>query len=408
MLFVDLHGTAHEIARDGLGLPNPSLASPADLTQAYSFSVSPDFKTRIGYFGIFDVRYAYSRLWLDNNRELAPDADPFDGSEQQQLRADLRMPGTLLPRLLSDIVASGMSSRVKRIQGGFRRAFGELVNEYQITRSISAIGGAGYETFGNKEIEPLNGEGAIWDLGGRWRPNPDSSLMVLYGRHDQETGVSGEIQWRFTPVSAFYAAHTDSITSAQQSFIENNFDSLLGPEGPSVGVTFDQNPTISTLKNQRDSLYRRPQDIDVGSGLPLFEVNNYMPFSRGFFRLKQSRAALYRNIGGDSIYLSAFHLERTSLINDDSPIVKTNGFTLSWSPVLSGRLIARAEAGYRVIEKSDGETSFDRQALANASGTLTYQVNPSLSASIRYDYTRRVLAPTVVTNAVSITLGKTF
>jgi uncharacterized protein (PEP-CTERM system associated) len=317
------------------------------------------------------------------------------------------MPGTLVPRLLSDIVLSGTSSRVRRIQGGFRRAFGELVNEYQVTRSISAIGGAGYESFGNKEIEPLNGEGAIWDVGARWRPNPDSSVMVLYGRHDQKTGISGEIQWRFTPVSAFYAAYTDSITSAQQSFIENNLDSLLGPEGPSVGVTFDQNPTISTLKTQ-DNLYRRPQDIDVGSGLPLFEVNNYLPFANGFFRLKQSRAALYRNIGGQAIYLSAFHLERRSLINEEAPLVKTNGVKLAWSPVLNGRLVGHAEAGYRVVEKSDGESSFGRQALVNAAASLTYQVNPTLTASIRYDYTRRVIEPTVVTNAVSIRLGKTF
>jgi hypothetical protein len=231
--------------------------------------------------------------------------------------------------------------------------------------------------------------------------------MVLYGRHDQKTGISGEIQWRFTPVSAFYAAHTDSITSAQQSFIENNLDSLLGPEGPSVGVTFDQNPTISTLKTQ-DNLYRRPQDIDVGSGLPLFEVNNYLPFANGFFRLKQSRAALYRNIGGQAMYLSAFHLERRSLINEEAPLLKTNGVTLAWSPVLNGRLVGHAEVGYRVSERSDGESSFDRRALVNAAGSLTYEVNPTLTASIRYDYSRRVLEPTVVTNAVSIRLGKTF
>jgi len=408
LLFVDLHGVIHEIDRQGLGPPNPSLVTSSHQTQTYSLSVSPDLKSRVGDFGIFDLRYVYGQLWVDKNTEATPTLGPLGGAMQQQARADLRMPGTLMNRLLIDLNLTGSTYQINKFPGTFRRASGEVINEYHITRSISAVAAGGYETLSDRPFPRLNGEGGIWDLGARWRPNADSSILILYGSHDLKTGISGEIQWRLTPVTAFFASHVESINSTQQSLIVNNLNALLNSEGPAVGTTFDQNPTIALLNNRGVGLFRQVQDIDLGSGLPLEEVNNFQPAANGFFRLKQTRAALYHAVANQSVFLAAFHLERSSLISKTEPLLKTDGIVLGWSPIINDSLLGRADIAYRQQEKSDFGLTLSRYWAVNAGASLEYQASPSLGLALRYDYIRRAEAATAVINAITLRLEKHF
>ena len=407
-LFLDLHGTAHDIDRSGLGVPNPQLLTPEEQTQTYVLSVSPVLKARVGDFGLADLRYAYSRMWVDKNTGVTATLPPLGGANEQQVHADLRMPGTMMYRLLSEVSANASAIQVNKFPGTFKRASGELINEYMLTRSISAIAAGGYETLADEGVVRLNGEGAIWDAGARWRPNADSSLMVLYGRHDLKTDIAAEFRWRFAPTTAFYAAHTDSINATQPSFVTNNLDALLGPEGPSVGITFDQNPTIAALNNTSIGLYRRPQDIGLGIGLPLDEINNFLPAANGFFRLKQSRAALFSDVAGQAISLIGFHLERTSLVGIRPPTEKSDGVVLAWSPLITDDIVGRALVGYRIQEQTDAFGELHRSQSFNVGLALNYQATPTLEAGIRYDFIDRKVPATIVINAIRLHLEKRF
>jgi uncharacterized protein (PEP-CTERM system associated) len=410
-LFLDLHGVAHEIDRQGLGIPNPSLLSSAESTQVYVLDASPDIKTRVGDIGFADLRYAYNRLWVTKNTETPASLARLTGGTLEQLRSDLKAPGTMMPRLLSDLALSARSNVVEKLPGTFDRASGELINEYQFTPSISAIAGGGYETLSDSHFALLNGRGGTWDTGLRWRPNADSSVLLLYGRHDLKTDFAGEVRYLFGPTSGVYAAYTDSINSTQERFIGHNQGALLGPEGPSVGVTFDQNPTISILNDSSVGLYRRAQLIDYGLGLPVEEVNNFLPATNGIFRIKEARGALYTDVATQSLTLLAFHVERTSLTGLNPPILKADGVSLAWSPALPAGLFGRAEIGYHVTERSDGVSDFGRETAANFALSLNYNITETLEGGIRYDYIRKILVsePTaVVTNAVTVRLVKRF
>src|SRR5262249_15023669 len=121
------------------------------------------------------------------------------------------------------------------------------------------------------------------------------------------------------------------------------------------------------------------------------EVNNFLPATNGIFRIRQARAALYTDVASQALTFLAFHVERTSLTGLRPPILKADGVSLAWSPALPAGLFARAEIGYRVIERSDGISDFGRETAANFALSLNYNLTETLEAGIRYDYIRKIL-----------------
>ncbi len=405
-LYLDVHGKADEIVRGQVQTTNPLLLDSSNTSQIYLLTVSPDAKSRVGDIGILDVRYAFNEFWRDRNTGaiVIPGAviNPLGGTTQNEAHGDFRMQGTLAAPLMSDLTGYASDTSTTRF-GTLKKAFSEFINEYQFTRGISGIAGGGYEWLADERFATLTGQGPTFDAGFRLKPNVDSSILLLYGRHDLKTGVSGEIQWVLTPNTTFYGAYTNSISSTQQGLISSNASSRVGPGGPSSGVDFSQNPAIGTLN---DPSYAPDYggDINANSGLPLSDMNFFGAGQNGFFRTKVARATLYSDLDIYTVSIRAYHIELTSLTGSLPAYRQLNGAIASVSTLVSGDVSTTLETGY----VSPG---LDRAKLLTAAAIANYRINQTLRATLRYDFNRR-LAGTAgngfTANSVTIRLMKTF
>ena len=277
LFYFNMAANAHDIVRDGSGAPNPALLTNSQATQIYTLSAMPTMQTRVGTVGFLSARYSYSELWRDGN--TGPIATPsgnlaaFSGATSQQAQAQFQMPGAFDARMLNEFAVRASETLSGKI-GTLRKAGGDFITEYQLTRSLSAIGDAGYESISAPNVPPANGQGPTWNIGGRWRPNIDSSFLLLYGRHDLKTDASGEIAWRITPLTSFYASYTNSLTSSQRTLLGNNEATQLGDDGPSLGVTFEDDPVIAILGDTNLTGDLSGQNGGSGGAFPFLEGDN--------------------------------------------------------------------------------------------------------------------------------------
>jgi uncharacterized protein (PEP-CTERM system associated) len=410
LLFVDLSANAHELARLGNGIPNPALLSNSDSSQLYTASVSPHFRDRVGEIGFFDARYSYSRLWVQRNTGPVDLAGftiaPLSDSTLQSARAEFQMPGVIDARLLQDFSLHANSIESGSGVGRLRKAAGEFINEYQLTRSLSTIAEVGYESLSDPQVPAVNGQGVTWSGGGRWRPNIDSSILLLYGRHDLKTDIGAEVQWRLTPATTLFAAYTDSLTTSQATLLGNNQSSLPGVDGPALGVTFEDDPLIAILDDPSLGPNREQQN-GAAAGVPLLEADNFNLHQNGLFRSKLFRSTLTSDLAdGSTVTLTAFHLQRIALVGERGPAQLTNqGIRATWAPVITEDVTGRVEAGVRTDEIAHGKTY-------NLGLAANYRFSETFNGGLRYDFLVHEVGTgsqgSTYTNALTLTLRKTF
>ena len=372
-LYFDLRANTMEINRSGLGTPNPNLATKAESTQTYAVSASPDFRTRVGDIGFADLRYSFSKIWFERNNGPAVingiAVGPLSDSTHQQMRADFNMPGTIDPRLLTDISANESYTDFSRLLGILRQYSVTMLNEYAITRQVSGIAGVGYEKLTNPRFPQLEGEGVTFDGGARWRPNPDSSIMVLYGRHDLKSDIAALVQYTYSPTTTLYGSYTDSISSTQRGLAGNNLNSGLGADGPFVGNGFGfyDNPATDQLGDT------------FGSGIPLGLANGFLSAQNDFYRLKAFRSHLRTEIDGEPITFTAFYVDSTSLTGlRQPPQVTTEGSYVSWLPYLGQDYTGLVQLGYRHERPNQGE-------IVNFAAGVNRRFG-AVFATLRYDF----------------------
>ncbi len=407
-LFLDIDGAVDNLSREGGGLQN-ALVQSGQATHSYTLAGSPYLRTNVDEVGINVLRYQIGQIWYANNTsELSlpgSNIGAITASTDQLAREDFRMPGTLIPRLLSDVsLSANETSQENSPVGTLKVSSGELINEYEITRSASLIGGAGYEYLHDQDVPVIDASGAVWDIGGRLRPNPDSSVLVDYGHHDGKSDLAGEVVWRLTSLTDIFAAYTDSLTSSQQFQIGNVLGSSLAPGGAVSGVTFEQNPLIGVLDDT--ALNDEPAEAGlVPLGIPIATSGNYSPLQNGLFRIKSFSASGRSLLIGDPIVLTLYDVEDDSLTPELAPSSSVDGVNLSWSPGLSPQLSGLALLGYSrqrgAFEASD----------YNAAVGASYRLSDTLSLNLRYDFIRQESAQGLggyLQNAVTIGLHTSF
>lgn len=408
--YIDTRVSADDVQRSGGEIQNPILQNQ-NATQVYIASISPYFSTRVSNIGFTILRYTYSEAWFNQNTApisflgtpIPTTIGPISGSTEQQARADLKMPGTLAPRLSTDLSLSASSDDTGfRATGDFQRALGELINEYQLTRSLSLIGGGGYEALKDNKFAAINGQDFIWDVGGRWQPNANSSVLLVYGHHDLKSDLGGEIQYRITPFTSFYAEYTDSIQTSQNTLIAANDATQLNPAGPVAGITYDQSPVLSTLNDASLAMAGDPDSLDVPLGLPLSDIDNFQPLQNDIYRTKLFKSVLYSDVAGTPISLVAYDVQQDSLTGQLPPETTTKGLNLNYSPTLTPQLFGLLTMGYNLV-------SIDHAHVFNTGIGARYLLSDTLSVGLRYDFILRDTHPNTggyVQNAVTFSVSK--
>jgi hypothetical protein len=383
-LFINLNGSADDAARLGGGLEN-SFAQSADNTHTYTVAASPVLAFDIRGVGDNSLSYQLARTWFTGNTGAIELPGLSVGSltpaTEQELREDFRMAGTALPRLKTNVVLSAsLDDSGNPFSGNLLRETGEVINEYEITRSTSLIGGAGYENIRDTEVSTATGQGIVWDAGVRLRPNIDSSILLVYGHHDQNSDFAGELEWRATPLIDFYARYSDSLGTGQQSLIGNTAGSLLGPEGAVADVTYDQSPVVGVLDEQ--TLSSQPgEDASLAAlGIPLGISDSYSPLQSGLLRIKTLSGSAQYSAGDGPVVLTAYDVQDISLTPLEVPSSTSEGANISWSPPLTEQLTGVATANYsHVLGGAPGD-------IYGAGVGLNYLATASWSLSLRYDF----------------------
>jgi hypothetical protein len=412
-LYFSINGLMDDLSREGGGLQN-ALAQMATTTKTYSVDASPYLYTQAGDFAVNVLRYQIGQVWFDDNTGAIEtpgvDIGPITSSTDQNAREDFRMAGTLLPRLSSDVSLSRMENDSGALgSGDYTNLDGELINEYEVTRYASAILGAGYEQLHDSDSPEIDGEDAIWDIGTRLRPNPDSYVLLTYGRHDLKSDFAGELWWQLTDLSNVYAAYTDSISDSQQSVTGNDSVSQVGPDGASAGVNFNQSTLIGTLDDP--TLNAGPGEAGGSPlGVPLTDINNALPLQNGLFRNKSFRSTARTTIDDNSLSLTVYYLQSTQLTPTGSfnsqvgQMDTTAGGIFSWSRAFAPDLSGFMSAGYNHSNQGDAD-------IYNGTLGLTQILSQSLSVVLRYDFIYRDAHPSTsgyLQNVITIGLHKTF
>jgi len=394
---VDLFGNATELDRLGVGVANNALLTNSETTQVYSLGVTPDVKSRVGQLGFIDLNYYYNQMWTDRN--TGPIVTPFgvvgalDGSKRQQVQASFQMPGTLDARLQTVLSVDG-SEMTTGTLGTFRRASASMSNEYQLIRSFSLIGVGGWETLSDKQIPFLNGRGPIWDAGGRWEPNVDSSILVLYGRSELSDHFSADAEWQITPLTSFDARYTDGIGNTQSSLLAG-----LGGLGLGFGTGFGNFP-IPPIINMPSGPIMPPPGL-VGVPLLNFPPNG-LTQQNNVYRTKMLTAGLSTMIDTHPIRLSLIRTMRTSLTNIGPREDSSTAIYLSTSEPLTPDITANARLGFATNSVSNADTY-------NLGVNANYHFTPTLDGSLGYDFIFRdaaIKALSFTSNAITLRLRK--
>lgn len=387
-LFLNINGSADDVSRTGGGVQN-ALAQTAQDTHSYDLSASPTLVNQFGDIGTNILTYQVGKVWFNNNTApiILPglDVGPISSAFNQSAQETFRMPGTILARLLTDISLRASENDSGLLGSGrYTNLNGEVINEYEITRSIGLIGGVGYEKLHDDIYKTVDGSDVIWDAGIRVKPNVDSDIIVTYGRHDLQSDFSGELHWQLTPFTSVYASYADSVTNSQQALIGNVAASQLGIGGAESGLTDDQSTVIGTL--DMGDIGAAP-GTQASFGVPISVLDNALPLQNGLFRIKSLQGSLQTTL--DDSYpssLTVYHLDSTQLTGSGSSISQIGQHETSDGVTFS---VSRQ---FNEDFSSAGSASFSRTNFGN-----TYDVSigandvlsETLSVIARYDLISR-------------------
>ncbi len=410
-----------EANRSYTGVQNPDFQQKQNLLQTYTVSASPYAQIPFSRVGVAEFRYSASGTWFsgDNSPTIISGTPVGSVSDSygQEGRFTFKMPGTIVPRLLSTIVGSDQYEDQPNGTGIIRRYVADQIDEYQLWRSFSLLAAGGYESISNRASPEATGSGAIWAGGARWRPNPDSSVMIVYGRYDLKTDFAGEARWLLSPRAAIYASYSDSITTSQgtissnggsaspQPSSANSGGAAAGADSGAAGISFDQSPLLAMLDQsygaEETLLFGTPTsgDLTTPAGIPLSQANAFLPVQNGIFRLKSARANFVDQIENGVLTITAFHSVQIPLTNLVQAQTETDGATVTYSRPLAEDVRGTATGTF------GSQTSLHTDTM-DLQASLQYTFSLNINGFIRYDYIRDfVSAPNLPFTEDAVTIG---
>lgn len=407
--YIDFFGSADDAVRTGGGIEK-SFIQPDQNTHYYSAGASPVLVLPFARSATSFTQYRISRVWFVNNTQRIDipglSLGPVSNETDQSLREDLRLPGAIAPRLLTDVSLNASDTDTgNSFSGDLKRASAEWINEYEITRAVSGIFGAGYEDVSNTSVPSAGDRGMIWDVGARVKPNADSYLLLVYGRHDGFTDFAGELAWRIGPRTDLYAEYSDSLTTAQQGFTGGNAGAVLAPDGAVTGITYNQNPLIGVLDDSLLNGGPGSDSILPALGIPIGTADNLSPLQDGLFRVRQLSGSARWLGDANQLVLTGYYADNQSLTPLETPSSTISGGNLSWSRSLVPSLTGQAQIAYSRVSGTEDADLYQFSAGAD------YLASETISLSLRYDLIWHKAIGNgagYVQNAITLSIRKSF
>ena len=391
--FVDLRGYAGTrptlgglpgVGGNGLGLTSVNSYGQAgqarapnvtrnDATQSFSFGIAPYYVHRFGTFGTVKAGYSYSYSESQSlsNRGLASQYGNYgNGSVNTNTEIVQFTSGEDFGRFRDFAFASGTQYIGTGVTDG---AYQYIISNqlgYALTRQLTIFGEIGAEDIRFNGVPETKIRDAIWAVGAKYTPNPDSSITVGYGH---KYGFDSFL------LNAGYA-----LTARTQLFAQ--YQTGLGTD-----LTQLQSYTINSDVDQFGN------SVDPTTGAPIYLTNTALGVSgnTNLYQNKTFTVTAITNLDRDQISLQAFWQDRQLAAS-------TRTFAATSSSGFSGAVIWRHQINEDTL--TNVAFSYGRQngnqffaALGNlventyaAQASIKYNFTETLSGIAQYTYVDRI------------------
>ncbi|MFL5279439.1 MAG: TIGR03016 family PEP-CTERM system-associated outer membrane protein [Rhodopila sp.] len=394
-LFLDLRGFGTvQSAIPGTGPSNTIILSKSNEIQTQSYSARPYLLEHFGDWVTIEAGGIVSYVAQNtlSTTGLQPDSIAAINQHATLGREYVSVAsGPNLARISIKGLASAMQASGTGVLDGAYRREGDVELGYAITRSITALAGAGGEDIHYGGFPNYNFSGPQWDVGVRLVPNADSSITIRYGRKDGAT--SPRIDGVFAPSNRtrIYLRYSEGVTTDQELLQDALNASVLDPLG---------NP------------------VDPRTGSPLLLVNNFYGVQTNLSLTKRGSITGTLLLDHDTISLSV-GLEKNHQLSAPTPA--TAGFqdttsvygSINWVHEFVQRFTSSVYFQYGATNQvafSPGVRGPTENPLIFSVG-LNYPITTKLSTQLQYSYSRQPptqAVPQDPSNLVIIGLKKTF
>ncbi|MEO3471544.1 TIGR03016 family PEP-CTERM system-associated outer membrane protein [Roseomonas sp. CAU 1739] len=361
-LFLDMRGSASLGTSSGGFVPSGvQTVNRNDQVQNYNFQVSPYYVHRFGSAATAQLGYAFQYSAQEGTTQFQPGATLPSFNNQDYIGNR----GYLVVRSGEDLGRLALQGRVDGtvfsgtgVYDGAHVYVASLEARYAITPTIAVLLEGGYEDIEYAGTNPNRIQDAIWSVGARLTPTPESFLTVRYGHRggfDSPSLQAGLQLGGFTRLTASYVEQlATSATNAQDLLSTTTLDELGNP-------------------------------VDSQSGAPVLYANAFFPAQSGLFRMKTGAVTLTQSWPRDSVSLSAYYQEQIPISAAPGTLIsQTTGYYggISWTHELTPS--TALNLGVQIGRSEYGNQPATTVIYANAA--LYHQINDRLSGVVRFIY----------------------
>lgn len=375
-LFLKLYGYgALQATSGGLGPSNTTALNNENATQTYSFGANPYLRNRFGDLGTAEVGVAVSHTsqqGLSSQSTFLPQNLSPDQSLNSIREYLVLTSGPTLGRTTVVVNASANQMSGSGVSNGAYRNVATVDVGYAITRTITPLVTVGYEDLYYATVPAYRVDDAIWKVGMRWAPNPDTMLVLRYGHQDGRNGPTFNGSYALTARLRLYGSYSEGLSSPLQSLSDALQSSVLDPLG---------NP------------------IDPATNAPLQLSSNFFGVQSNNILYWVKRGSLTATLlfDRDAVSVGVSYQSQQSVgvsvntfgITGASATEGTYG-SVSWQHDLRPDLKATAYFLYGRSNDTVGAIPFGtiQQSAATFAGSLslTYRFGPTLVGLVQYSY----------------------
>ncbi len=372
--FINLRGyAAVETGSGGYG-PNGTVSlDPGGQTQSTSFSASPYLRQHFSDFGSAELGASVSDTAFETQkkntsslafRNQSSTFNQRSTSEQEYLSFTT---GPEFSRYKGVAQASAQQSQGTGIMNGSIRQNAWLDNGFAVTRDLTLLAKFGYEVLRYSGTPPYRHNGALWNGGIHWVPNPDSSIELRYGERDGRNSALFNASYAPTDRIRLFAHYSEALSTDLENLQSAVNSSVLDPLG---------NP------------------VDEQTGAPLLLANNFYGVQNNLTWTKSGSLTATLLLERDSVSVSVSHQDREQVAAATTAATATSTGTTSnigtygsvnWQHDLSEALTGITFVQYGVNDSHTNGSGHNTNSLTASAG-LNYAFSESLSGSLRYSY----------------------
>jgi len=373
VLYLDARGSASVLpVTAGLIPGSGQVVAGRETMQTYTAQVTPFLVHRFGSAATSQVGYSfqYSRQNWASFSNSGPDsaAANFTGHRGFAVLRSGEDFGRLALQARADgtwYVGDGIYSNAHTFVAG-------LGARYAILRSIALLADVGYENQLYAGTNPFSIEDAIWSVGLRLTPSPDSIVIVRYGHQNGFNSFSLNAGVNLGVRTNLYATYSDTIGTS---------------------LTQGQNLLATTTTDALGNT------VDSQSGAPVMLINSFLGLSNTLYRMRIGTVSLSHRWPRDTFTLSGTGQIQDPITAANTALLGTssNGLyaTFGWTHEFSPNTTGAATMQYGLLnsaQTSVGNVGSGQVGSANSNtyalaATLLHRLNENLTASLQVAWT---------------------